>query len=153
MFFFALSKILSKKNFLSFYIITQGDICMQIQPTNSNANFKGLHRLECHSFVKGITEHCYTKRHYYPFMDESQDKVNKVIDYFTFTTSYSPDQTGGFFWIDHNKVKLEKRLPITRNHWKKYLKERGVKQTSLVRKVEDILRCYHLEHYIIAKSK
>lgn len=125
---------------------------MQIQSVNSNTNFKGLHRLECYSVIRGNKEHCYTIRHYYPFADESPDRISGAFKHYTYKMTYYPDQTGDLFWVDHNKLKLEQRLPISRSQWRKYLKERGVKRSKLVQDVEKILKKFNLEHYIPVKT-
>ena len=60
---------------------------------------------------------------YYPFSDESKEKIQKVLQENNYTNYYSPDSTGGYGGSDSCSTKLGKTLPFTEQEWNRMSKK------------------------------
>lgn len=60
---------------------------------------------------------------YYPFADESKEKIQKVLRENNYTNYYSPDSTGGYGGSDSCSTELGKTLPFTEKEWNRMSKK------------------------------
>ena len=102
---------------------------MQISAINNNPNFKGLFGEKTeYSRGHGNVTHSYITHHYYPFCNQSKRSIGYAIEKKIGVFTYYPDQTGGEYYIEHNRCKVEKPLPITSKQYSWYKKGRPLKQ-------------------------
>ena len=125
---------------------------MQIS-TSNNMNFKGLFGQKTeYSTGKGNVTHSHVTHHYYPFCDQTQKSINYATRLKTGTYTYYPDQTGGEFYIEHNKCKIEKTLPFTSIQFSRYKKWKPL-NPNIVAFIENILIENDLLHWLRKAKK
>lgn len=59
---------------------------------------------------------------YYPFADESEEEIKKVLDAGNYYNIYDPEMTGGFGGSDSCTTTRGKTLPFTKKEWDRYPK-------------------------------
>ena len=60
---------------------------------------------------------------YFPFKDESESNIKKVLKENNYHHDYDPNSTGGYSGSDDCTTTLGKRLPFTEKEWENFTKK------------------------------
>jgi len=133
----------------------------QIPHTNRNVQFKGIlaQKYSSSEEYEGCSSGSSYDGHYhgfndsesyvyYPFKDESQHEIEKVMKENNYSQTYDPDMNGGFSGGCDVSTEKGPTLPITKAEWAKYSKNKYGVPYNIRVFIEETLRRYDLSRYI-----
>lgn len=119
---------------------------------STNCNFKGLwgKTKDIESYDSCNTYYSVEMDYYYPFLDESQHKVEKI-------KSEYPKCTSGFFttafpedmYDKTVKLTIKSSLPFTEAEWLKYQNNKHALKPNVRNLIEESLKRFDLKHLLV----